>query len=83
MKPKIVRCPQCSNQTEYKIDNPARPFCSARCKLIDLGAWAEERYSIAGTWIPTDLPGSLSVDEDIHSTEILALSAWPQAPRDS
>ena len=34
--------------TEYRIDNPSRPFCSERCKLIDLGAWAEERYSIAG-----------------------------------
>jgi endogenous inhibitor of DNA gyrase (YacG/DUF329 family) len=33
---------------EYKADNPSRPFCSERCKLIDLGAWAEERYSIPG-----------------------------------
>ena len=48
MTSKIVKCPQCGNLTEYRTDNPARPFCSERCKLIDLGAWAEERYSIAG-----------------------------------
>ncbi|MEO8102230.1 MAG: DNA gyrase inhibitor YacG [Betaproteobacteria bacterium] len=43
-----VRCPQCGTMTEYRTDNPSRPFCSERCKLIDLGAWAEERYSIPG-----------------------------------
>ena len=48
MIPKRVRCPQCGTMAEYRIDNPSRPFCSERCKLIDLGAWAEERYSIPG-----------------------------------
>lgn len=48
MFPKRVRCPQCGAMAEYKTDNPSRPFCSERCKLIDLGAWAEERYSIPG-----------------------------------
>ncbi len=52
MTAKHVRCPQCGSSVEYRLDNPARPFCSARCKLIDLGAWAEERYAIAG---PTEL----------------------------
>jgi endogenous inhibitor of DNA gyrase (YacG/DUF329 family) len=28
--------------------NPDRPFCSERCRLIDLGAWASERYRIPG-----------------------------------
>jgi len=27
-------------------DNPDRPFCSERCRLIDLGAWADERYVV-------------------------------------
>lgn len=40
--------------TEYRTDNPSRPFCSERCKLIDLGAWAEERYSIPGRPALTD-----------------------------
>lgn len=48
MIPKRVRCPQCGTMSEYKTDNPSRPFCGERCKLMDLGAWAEERYSIPG-----------------------------------
>jgi hypothetical protein len=44
----MIRCPQCGQKHEYRTDNPARPFCSERCKLIDLGAWAAGKYSIAG-----------------------------------
>jgi endogenous inhibitor of DNA gyrase (YacG/DUF329 family) len=32
--------------TVYRTDNPFRPFCSKRCRLIDLGIWLEEGYSI-------------------------------------
>ncbi len=48
MIPRRVRCPQCGTMIEFRSDNPFRPFCSERCKLIDLGAWAEERYAIPG-----------------------------------
>lgn len=43
---KIV-CPTCGNITSWE-ENPWRPFCSERCKLIDLGAWASESYRIEG-----------------------------------
>lgn len=43
---RLVRCPQCGTETLYSPDNPWRPFCSERCKLIDLGAWAAEAYRI-------------------------------------
>lgn len=39
-------CPRCGQPSHWK-DNTARPFCSERCKLIDLGAWASEDYRIA------------------------------------
>jgi len=42
-----VKCPTCKQWTEWQ-DNPFRPFCSERCKLIDLGAWASEEYRIEG-----------------------------------
>ena len=42
-----VRCPQCHTECEW-ANNPFRPFCSERCKLIDLGAWLDERYTIPG-----------------------------------
>lgn len=43
---RIVACPYCGKPTEYSPANSARPFCSERCKLIDLGQWAEEKYAI-------------------------------------
>lgn len=43
-----VRCPQCGGDSFWAPENPWRPFCSERCKQIDLGAWAEEKYKIAG-----------------------------------
>lgn len=43
-----VRCPICGNRSEYNPENAFRPFCSERCKLVDLGAWASNQYAIAG-----------------------------------
>jgi endogenous inhibitor of DNA gyrase (YacG/DUF329 family) len=44
-----VKCPTCGRPAVYNLSNPARPFCSERCKLIDLGAWADERYRVPTT----------------------------------
>lgn len=41
-----VRCPNCGAVTEYSPDNKFRPFCSERCSVLDLGAWAEEKYRV-------------------------------------
>lgn len=41
-----VACPQCAKKLEWSTDNPHRPFCSERCRMIDLGAWASEEYQI-------------------------------------
>lgn len=41
-----VRCPQCGKETEYSPENPYRPFCCERCRLIDLGQWADEKYKV-------------------------------------
>ncbi|MCG6657006.1 DNA gyrase inhibitor YacG [Halomonas campisalis] len=47
-RPLEVACPECRRKVEWREDNPHRPFCSERCKLLDLGAWAEESHRIAG-----------------------------------
>ncbi|GAB0150727.1 MULTISPECIES: DNA gyrase inhibitor YacG [Marinobacterium] len=47
MAGKLLDCPQCGIPTLYSIDNPDRPFCSKRCRMIDLGEWASEGYQIA------------------------------------
>jgi len=43
---KHVACPQCGVRVEWTPASKYRPFCSERCKLIDLGAWASESYRI-------------------------------------
>lgn len=43
--PKTYPCPRCGTKAPWQ-DNPTKPFCSARCKLIDLGAWANEDYKV-------------------------------------
>ena len=41
-----VACPGCGRLQVYSLDNPFRPFCSERCKMIDLGQWANEGYRV-------------------------------------
>jgi len=41
-----VSCPICKNTSDLDNSNKFRPFCSERCRLIDLGKWADEDYSI-------------------------------------
>ena len=45
---KTVACPRCGTPTPYAPENKWRPFCSERCKMIDLGAWAAESYRVPG-----------------------------------
>jgi len=44
---RIVRCPGCGGDSVYAPSNPHRPFCSARCKNNDFGAWASEAYRVS------------------------------------
>lgn len=44
--PRIVRCPTCREPVEWTPAAKWRPFCSARCKTRDLGAWASEAYRV-------------------------------------
>jgi endogenous inhibitor of DNA gyrase (YacG/DUF329 family) len=55
------RCPICRRSIEWE-GNPDRPFCSERCRLIDLGSWAAERYRIAGA--PPDTTAGEDGDDD-------------------
>ena len=43
-----VKCPTCGRPIEWSPASPWRPFCSERCKLLDLGAWLTERHAIPG-----------------------------------
>jgi endogenous inhibitor of DNA gyrase (YacG/DUF329 family) len=50
----IVRCPTCDRPVEWTEASQWRPFCSQRCKLIDLGAWAAEKHAIPGESVSSD-----------------------------
>ena len=43
---RVIRCPGCGGPSIYDASNLFRPFCSARCKNNDFGAWASESYSV-------------------------------------
>ncbi|OQY17275.1 MAG: DNA gyrase inhibitor YacG [Desulfobacteraceae bacterium 4572_35.1] len=40
-----VKCPMCAASCDWE-GNPWRPFCSERCRMIDLGAWIDEDYKV-------------------------------------
>jgi len=54
-----VSCPRCGARVKWSAENRYRPFCSERCKLIDLGDWAMERYRV-----PVDEDKSAPDDQD-------------------
>ena len=43
---RVVNCPTCGARVDWKPESKFRPFCSERCKMIDLGAWANEKFRI-------------------------------------
>jgi endogenous inhibitor of DNA gyrase (YacG/DUF329 family) len=44
-----MRCPICGKEARPRAENASAPFCSPRCKLVDLGKWLNEEYRV-----PTD-----------------------------
>lgn len=57
-----VNCPACGTSIPWSTDNPWRPFCCERCKMLDLGAWASEQHAIPGD--PTLAEGLPDTDPD-------------------
>ena len=52
--PRKVRCPACQGWSLFSPANPWRPFCSERCKQMDLGAWASEGFRVPAEAPPSD-----------------------------
>lgn len=51
---RTVPCPHCGAPAPFEPSNKWRPFCSERCRTIDLGAWASESYRVATNESPED-----------------------------
>lgn len=54
MNPPVVACPTCNTEVRWTAENRWKPFCSERCKLIDLGHWATEQYRVPAETPPDD-----------------------------
>jgi len=65
-----LKCPICGVEVPYVfIDEvPYRPFCSRRCKLIDLGRWLNEEYRVSEEAAEPDRPISPFPPSDEEST---------------
>lgn len=50
-----IRCPICKTELDVPSDHEVRPFCSARCKRIDLGNWLEGNYRLPRELLPEEL----------------------------
>lgn len=59
-----VRCPACGRPVEWSQRSHYRPFCSQRCKLIDLGAWLDGSHRIPGSELDEDSPDSPGDEDD-------------------
>ncbi|HKK02020.1 MAG TPA: DNA gyrase inhibitor YacG [Desulfuromonadales bacterium] len=53
-----IRCPRCRQRVAWE-GNPFRPFCSEKCRQIDLGRWAAEEYRVAGHPAPAGQDGEI------------------------
>jgi endogenous inhibitor of DNA gyrase (YacG/DUF329 family) len=53
-KPRLVPCPGCGGDSVYAPSNPYRPFCSERCKNLDIGAWASESFRVGSEAPPEE-----------------------------
>lgn len=62
IRKKDIHCPTCNKIGTWTPENPFKPFCSERCKLIDLGDWAAEKHRVAGEKI--DPHAKSSEDEE-------------------
>jgi endogenous inhibitor of DNA gyrase (YacG/DUF329 family) len=51
---KLVACPRCGKAAPFDPSNKWRPFCSERCRTIDLGAWASESYRVKTNEAPEE-----------------------------
>jgi hypothetical protein len=69
---RIVTCPACRGPSVYAPANRWRPFCSERCRQIDLGAWASEGYRVPQRSVAEDDPQ----DEGVVNQPTGPPTAW-------
>ncbi|MDY6323042.1 MAG: DNA gyrase inhibitor YacG [Succinivibrio sp.] len=66
----IIACPVCGKKHPYRSSDPFRPFCSERCKLIDLGEWASDNRVIEGEALEDDEDAELADSADLSGRSV-------------
>ena len=61
-------CPTCGTPAEWE-NNPDRPFCSERCRLLDLGAWVDERYVVETDGAEDDGVSSSVLEDEARNAD--------------
>jgi uncharacterized protein len=69
-----VLCPTCKKTSLWETTNAARPFCSERCKAIDLGAWASDAFVVEGA-APTSIEELEAIEQALQQAALAAKSA--------
>ena len=64
--PKTIACPNCGKPVSWQPDSKWRPFCSERCRLLDLGEWFEERHRIHERGEESYTPPERGQDDGFH-----------------
>ncbi len=65
---KRFRCPTCKKEGDW-LAGPYGPFCSRRCKLVDLGKWLGEEHVLSQPLRPKDLEGADAVRREVDPPE--------------
>lgn len=73
---KTVSCPRCGKPVVWSPTSRWRPFCSERCRLIDLGEWLDENHRIVGD---PDAPGPDVSGPDVSGEHPADSDPWPGA----
>jgi len=64
---KQIHCPTCKKPVKWNEQSEFRPFCSEKCKMIDLGAWVAEEYSVpATTYSEEELNQVQAIQNTLH-----------------
>ncbi len=64
--PDALACPTCGKPARLGPSNPARPFCSARCKWVDFGRWLDGTYRVPAEDEDDDTPPTAASADDDH-----------------
>ncbi len=66
--PVIVACPRCRRRGPW-LETRWKPFCSERCRMVDLGHWFEENYRISEPLRPAHFAGCEQLADDTDPDE--------------